>query len=56
MSPNPWRYRCPKGHVQVRRRGGKVNSSYETRQWYCDACGSEVSHVRDLKKGRVMGA
>ena len=60
----PWRYRCPEGHVAVverglnRARGGKEPES----RFYCNTCKDDPAldphhdRVVDAKTGRVVPA
>lgn len=52
-----WQLRCPRGHVDVKRRGNKLNGATDgERYWYCDTCQERYAVARDAKTGREVPA
>jgi hypothetical protein len=43
-----WRWRCPEGHVSVRRRSAGVRSVRVEPVYVCVSCGAEYDYVVDV--------
>jgi len=61
IQADPWRLRCPKGHVHLQRRTTGPNSHLEENHWYCDACCQYHDECKyrvavDAKTGREVQA